>query len=1585
MKALVFGLSLTLAAGTAAAVTSPVSSSSAPPSRVAHLDAFSASGGLSRTAVAAAAERRLAGQHSALGYASRFDALRGAPSFLWPAATTPRLVVGALQADLLPESLGRAYLGQQAARLGLDRQAIREARATDAQRLRSGAALARFQQRVDGIDVFQRSLNVLTDRDGRLIAISGSFHGPRSVAGRYSLGSTEAISRAIGDRGGHLDAGLFTAFEQRGDYEWFASARADGDYRLARAVRVKRVYYPQAAGLEPAYYVELFGGPAGQSQRDALAYVVSADSGRLLFRSDLRAYEGGTTAFSYRVFADADGEHRPDDAPLGNGYLPFPGSSINQELPRTSAATRLVTLVSGPISTGDAWLPDGATTTTGNHVDAFLDSSTQLAVPVNLPAGGELTGDGYLPGTGDVRAELSGPNAFDYPLAADDDPSSPDAQQAAIVNLFYLNNWLHDWWYDHGFNEAAGNAQSLNYGRGGAEGDPISAQGQDGSGRNNANMATPGDGSSPTMQMYRFDGPIKGETCQQSPAANCASSGDGSGYKMAGASFGPQVFDVTGEAVVANDGSDPVTNGCNEALSIPDPTGLGVVPGVPSVPDPNLLGKIALIDRGSCNFTTKEQFAMLSGARALVVINNGDGDPSSMGNADIPINVGVGTDALYTVPAVMIRKDAGDALKAQIASGQSVQLRVQRLASIDYDGTLDNLVIAHEYFHYVSNRLVGDGSGLGNNQGGGMGEGWGDISSMMLAVREDDRRVAGNDRYQGAYPTGFYVIPAYYFGIRRMPYSYDFARNSLTFKHIQDGVALGNVEASQGQVAAPAAFGTDGATNSEVHNTGEVWANMLFNVYVNLLNVPGRSFAEAQSRMKDYIVCGLKMTPSSPTFLDARDAVLACTAARDAVDFNAAARAFARRGIGLDAAGPPSDSTDNVGVTESYVALEASAPTLNPGIGSGDPVLDACDQDGVLDAGESGRLSFTLVNNGGYAPGQTLSGTLASTTGALSFPDGRRLSFTAGAIGQAAPASVIAALAGGVSGVTPVNLTLTLDTPADADPAVRYPQTVSASFIANADVRRNAARDGFDYPALSTPDWAVTSTGTTQTWAISDQSATTGSGNAWFAPDLGSAATLALVTPSLSVPAGSRFTFAFDHAFDFEADLLAQYDGGVIEVSVDGGAWTDAATFGATFSGGYNATLQANNRRGYGGASAGVLHETLDFGSLLAGHSVRLRFVLVSDALGGGTGWSVDNVVVSGAGTPFAAVTADDGVCVVDSGPNHAPSAALSARPTSGTAPLTVTLDASASADSDGDALVYVFNFGDGSEIVTQATPTVSHVYTAVGSYAASVTVRDPDNASASASTTIGVLATPPASNRVPNASLSATPATGEIPLAVSFDASGSYDLDGDAIVEYRFDFGDGSPVLSGTAATASHRYEAAGSFVATVVVRDSRGALSSAAQVTIAPTTSVVVTPPGATGPVAALTVSPRSGTAPLVVNFDGSRSFDRSGGRITLYIFDFGDGSPLLSQSNPVAVHTYTTAGTYAPSLQVKNSAGEVSAKTLVGTVKASAPTSADGSTPGSGSASGGRSGGGALDPALLLPLLGLALLRRRGRRGD
>jgi uncharacterized repeat protein (TIGR01451 family) len=75
-------------------------------------------------------------------------------------------------------------------------------------------------------------------------------------------------------------------------------------------------------------------------------------------------------------------------------------------------------------------------------------------------------------------------------------------RNAAITNLFYWNNILHDLHYQYGFDEASGNFQQNNYGRGGFSDDPVQADAQDGSSTNNANFGTPPDGADPRMQMF---------------------------------------------------------------------------------------------------------------------------------------------------------------------------------------------------------------------------------------------------------------------------------------------------------------------------------------------------------------------------------------------------------------------------------------------------------------------------------------------------------------------------------------------------------------------------------------------------------------------------------------------------------------------------------------------------------------------------------------------------------------------------------------------------------------------------------------------------------------------------------------------------------------------------------------------------------------------------------------------------------------------------------------------------------------------------------------------------------------------------
>ncbi|MGB4967519.1 MAG: LamG-like jellyroll fold domain-containing protein, partial [Candidatus Saccharimonadales bacterium] len=133
--------------------------------------------------------------------------------------------------------------------------------------------------------------------------------------------------------------------------------------------------------------------------------------------------------------------------------------------------------------------------------------------------------------------------------------------------------------------------------------------------------------------------------------------------------------------------------------------------------------------------------------------------------------------------------------------------------------------------------------------------------------------------------------------------------------------------------------------------------------------------------------------------------------------------------------------------------------------------------------------------------------------------------------------------------------------------------------------------------------------------------------------------------------------------------------------------------------------------------------------------------------------------------------------------------------------------------------------------------------------------------------------------NQAPTASFTAAVTD----LAVEFDGSASSDADG-RIAGYSWDFGDGSPILSGTNPKPSHSYTTPGTYQVTLTVTDNQGATEDIVQ-------PVTVTAPNI-GPAAAFSVS----VTDLVVAFDGSASADPDGS-IVSYAWDFGDGSPVVT----------------------------------------------------------------------------------------
>lgn len=243
----------------------------------------------------------------------------------------------------------------------------------------------------------------------------------------------------------------------------------------------------------------------------------------------------------------------------------------------------------------------------------------------------------------------------------------------------------------------------------------------------------------------------------------------------------------------------------------------------------------------------------------------------------------------------------------------------------DRDSSHDFGIVAHEWMHYMSNRLVGNASGLNNNQGGSMGEGWGDWNGLVVSVRE-------GDDLDGCYSTGAWATyqlwgpgytTNYYYGIRRYPYSTRLDRSPLTFKDIGPGLTYPSGVPRNTNV---------GGSASEVHNAGEIWCSMLWECAVAMFKAYGVD--AGRDRIMQYVADGMKSTPVSPTYGQARDGIITAANATHPEDVPLLWQAFAKRGIGEGAVSPASGSSTHSGITESFLA-PAAMPDDTVGVVSG--------------------------------------------------------------------------------------------------------------------------------------------------------------------------------------------------------------------------------------------------------------------------------------------------------------------------------------------------------------------------------------------------------------------------------------------------------------------------------------------------------------------------------------------------------------------------------------------------------------------------------------------------------------------------
>ena len=317
-----------------------------------------------------------------------------------------------------------------------------------------GTTFLNYTQTVAGLKVFEGQVQVVVNQNGEVLNVREGFlvdGPPPRRAGAMS--EAKAIAKAFE----HAGRNVFPSFVE--------------NYSRASTTEASRFANPLDLNLEDVLSEMNVVRVGGENR---LAWHITAEVGPEEW---------------YEILLDA---HTGELLLRHNLYVHQAQGTVYTEAP-DKGARQLVSFVGDTtINTAAGWMGT-STVTTGNNVEAYLDSDANNAPDNNN-------------GTGLSVGHASAANQnFTFPFSTTVDPRT---QQAAVVtNLFYYNNIMHDFSYNLGFTETARNFQVNNFGRGGTGNDSVRAEAQDGSGTNNANFATPPDGSRPRMQQYLFTAP----------------------------------------------------------------------------------------------------------------------------------------------------------------------------------------------------------------------------------------------------------------------------------------------------------------------------------------------------------------------------------------------------------------------------------------------------------------------------------------------------------------------------------------------------------------------------------------------------------------------------------------------------------------------------------------------------------------------------------------------------------------------------------------------------------------------------------------------------------------------------------------------------------------------------------------------------------------------------------------------------------------------------------------------------------------------------------------------------------------------
>lgn len=757
------------------------------------------------------------------------------------------------------EQIAKTYLENNYEKLGLTHADISDVVISDHYvNSNNGWTQVYFVQAHHGVQVNLAVFNVNIKPDGSVPYIGNRFV-PDLISKIDSdatvLSAGEAIQHVAHDLGvEHFEAALPLKRADKHDRQYFSADFATDD------ISVQPKYIKTEDGLYRLSH-EVYLHEKGSS--DTWYYHIDAVDGKVLSKKNNTIYckvdHGIYHNHSAECRHEFKGLHKPIhkkqtlEVSAGDGaeYTVF---ELPAESPIHGPYVKVVDPSfenASPYGWHDVDGADGAeyTITRGNNVWAYEDSGNNDASTGNEPDGG---------------ADL----IFDFTY---DDTVNPfNNRDADVTGLFYMCNMMHDLSYTIGFDSPAGAFQTNPYGTGGDGNDPVRAEALDGDGVNNANFATPADGRSGTMQMYRWVFADIFRVLSPDEVAKSYTSGEAT-WAMTPDNLD---IDITAELVIVADSHPQFPQqGCGEIEN-------------------DVKDKIAMVYRGTCEFGRKALNAENAGAAAVIIcnvpgVNGGDGETT----------LGLGPGAvgdMVTIPVTSLAFSDCERIRVEVEKGPvEAQMKILNDGPGEVSSGFDNGVIAHEYGHGISNRLVG-GPGLagclGNDEQ--MGEGISDYFSLIMTTKAGDK---GTDiRGIGNFVDGQKVDGR---GIRRFPYSTDMSICPLSLRYI-----LGTGDVNDG----------DPDTNG-VHALGELWAATLWDIYWAFTELYGwtddwTDTSAGNVRAMMLAMDGMKAAPCGPGYKDMRDAIFAVD---DGEHTCMLWEIFARRGMGYFADFGSSDERDD--------------------------------------------------------------------------------------------------------------------------------------------------------------------------------------------------------------------------------------------------------------------------------------------------------------------------------------------------------------------------------------------------------------------------------------------------------------------------------------------------------------------------------------------------------------------------------------------------------------------------------------------------------------------------------------------------